>query len=70
MCPQSHWLMQLLRVYSASYYSSVCVVLEVDVHYAMQMKILFFISPRKAFNCKGLDASQQRYKRLCKSVQG
>lgn len=33
MCAQSHWLMQLLRVYSASYYSSVCIVLEVDVYF-------------------------------------
>lgn len=32
MCAQSHWLMQLLRVCAASCYSSVCIVLEVDVY--------------------------------------
>lgn len=45
MCAQSHWLMQLLRVYSASYYSSMCLKWTF-ISYAIQMKILFFISPR------------------------
>jgi len=32
--------------------------------------LMFFISPRQSVNCKGLDASQHRCKRLCMSAQG
>lgn len=72
--------MQPLGIYSASYYSFlgpssvlVCIVLEVDVYFlcsADEDLMGFFISPREAVNCKGLDASQHRCKRLCMSVQG
>ena len=79
MCAQSRWLMQLLRIYSASYYSFLgpstvlaCIVLEVDVYFLCNADedLMFFISPREAVNCKGLDASQHRCKRLSMSVQG